>query len=39
MQNTKTKGKFVEQEKVGRLISESAFVILNYIIWLIRNIV
>ena len=27
------------QEKVGRLFSESAFVVLNFVIWLIRNIV
>ena len=39
MQNTKTYRKFVSQEKVGRLISESAFVVLNYIIRLIKNIV
>ena len=30
---------FVKQEKFGRLISESAFVVLNYVIWLIKNIV
>ena len=35
----KTWGKFVEQEKIGRLISESAFVGLNYVIWLIKNMV
>ena len=35
----KPQGKFVKQEKYGRLISESAFVVLNYIIWLIRNFV
>ena len=27
------------QEKVGRLISESVFVVLDYVIWRIRNIV
>ena len=37
MQNTKTNGKFVYQEKFGHLISESAFVVWNYVIWLIRN--
>ena len=35
MQNTK----FVWQEKVVRLISESAFIVLNRVIWLIKNIV
>ena len=28
---------FVYQEKAGRLIGESSFVVLNYVIWLIRN--
>ena len=32
-------GKFAWQEKVGPLISESTLVDLNYVIWLIRNIV
>ena len=39
MQNTKTLGKFVLQGKIGCSINESAFVVLNYVIWLIRNIV
>ena len=32
MQNTKTEGKIVSQEKVVRLISVSAFVVLNYVV-------
>ena len=35
----KNLGENVKQEKVGRLISESAFVTLNYVIWLIQIIV
>ena len=32
MQNTKTLGKFMKQEKVGSLINEPAFLVLNYVI-------
>ena len=31
--------KYKNLDKVGHLISESALVVLNYVIWLIRNIV
>ena len=35
----KNPGKIAWRENVGRLISESAFVVLDYVIWLIRKIV